>query len=114
MEGVAGQEEARQGGVLLLPGVGLPPFLVQVGEGEGRERGEVATDGPRAPPPLGPNRTRRGGRRPPFLLSLLFPPSRIIFQLGKGGVQLPEGVGLLLARLLLAGRPPLLSLYIQR
>ena len=29
----------------------------------------------RAPLPLGPNRTRRRGR-PPFLLSLLFPPLR--------------------------------------
>ena len=38
-EGAAGQEEGA-GGVLLLPGVGLPPFLVQLGEGEGRERGE--------------------------------------------------------------------------
>ena len=36
----------------------------------------------RAPLPPSPNRTRRGGRRPPFLLSLLFPPSRILFQLG--------------------------------
>ena len=37
-EGATGQEEARQGGVLIPPGVGPPPFLVQVGEGkEGRE-----------------------------------------------------------------------------
>ena len=34
------------GGVLLPPGVGLPPFLVQVGEGEGRERGEEGKGGP--------------------------------------------------------------------
>ena len=46
--GEAGQEEACQGGVLLLLGVGLPPFLVQLGEGEGRERGE----GGAAPPSL--------------------------------------------------------------
>ena len=45
--GAAGQEEARQGGVLLLPGVGLPPFLVQLGEGEGRERGEKGKGGRR-------------------------------------------------------------------
>ena len=47
-EGAAGQEEARQGGVLLPPGVGLPPFLVGVGEG-GRRR----------------ERGRKGGRHPP-------------------------------------------------
>ena len=33
-EGAAGQEEGA-GGVLLLPGVGLPPNLVQLGEVEG-------------------------------------------------------------------------------
>ena len=38
-EGAAGQGRARQGGVLLPPGVGLPPFLVQLGEGkEGKEK----------------------------------------------------------------------------
>ena len=47
----AGQEEACQGGVLLPPGVGLPPFLVQLGEGEGRERGEKGKGGA-APPSL--------------------------------------------------------------
>ena len=45
---MAGQGRARQGGVLLPPGVGLPPFLVQLGdlpcsrsrrEGKGREKG---------------------------------------------------------------------------
>ena len=50
--GAAGQEEARQGGVLLLLGVGLPPFLVQLGEGEGRERGEKGKGGGAAPPSL--------------------------------------------------------------
>ena len=49
--GGAGHDEARQGGVLLLPGVGLPPFLVQLGEGEGRERGEKGKGGA-APPSL--------------------------------------------------------------
>ena len=33
------------GGVLLPLGVGLSPFLVQVGEGEGRERGEEGKGG---------------------------------------------------------------------
>ena len=67
-EGGAGQEEGA-GGVLLLPGVGLPPpILVGLGflEGE-RERGGPATS-------PSPNRTRGGGRRAvilgcPFLLS---------------------------------------------
>ena len=55
-----------------------------------------------------------GGGAPLPSLSLLFPPSRILFQLGKGGILLPEGVGLLLARPLLAGRTPPLILYIRR
>ena len=56
-EGAAGQEEGA-GGVLLLPGVGLPPpILVGIGFPEGeRERGGPATS------PC-PNRTRGGGRR---------------------------------------------------
>ena len=54
-EGAAGQERARQGGVLLPPGVGLPPFLVQLGEGkEGKEKekegeGEKGGKGGRPP-----------------------------------------------------------------
>ena len=40
-EEAAGQGRARQGGVLLPPGVGLPLFLVGVGGGkEGKEREE--------------------------------------------------------------------------
>ena len=66
----------------------------------------------RAPLAPSPNRTRRGGRRPPsFSLSSF--PSRILFQLGKGGIILPVGVGLLLARPP-PGRPHLpLLLYIR-
>ena len=56
-----------------------PSPLVRIGQGEG------------------------GGA--PFLLSLLFPPSRILFQLGKGGILLPVGVGLLLRLPSLAGQP---------
>ena len=37
---MAGQEEARQGGFLLPPGVGLPTFLVGLGEERERERGK--------------------------------------------------------------------------
>ena len=40
-----------------------------------REKREGARRGPRTPPPPSPNRTREGGRRPPFLpLFLFFPP----------------------------------------
>ena len=66
----------------------LPSPLVRIGQGEG------------AGAPL------------PSLSS--FPSSRILFQLGKGGILLPEGVGLLLARPILAGRTPPLILYIRR
>ena len=54
------------------------------GEKEGRP-GQAAR-----PLPPSPNRTRRGGRRPPFLpLSLLFPPPLLIQQ-GKGGAPPPS------------------------
>ena len=64
-EGAAGQGGARQGGVLLPSGVGLPSFLVGEGkwgkeEDEGKERG--------------------GGRRPPSL---------VLFGLGRGGARGP-------------------------
>ena len=53
------------GGVLLPPGVGLPPFLVGLGEG-GKEEGERKERG--APPPSPcPIRTRGGGARGPAL-----------------------------------------------
>ena len=54
---------ARQGGVLLPPGVGLPSFLVGIGEG-GKRRKRGRKGG--APPPFPcPIRTRRGrGTRP--------------------------------------------------
>ena len=67
-EGCAGQGEGA-GGVLLPPGVGLPPpILFQLGfSRRERERGGPATS-------PSPNRTRGGGRRAatlgcPFLLS---------------------------------------------
>ena len=49
-----------------------------------------------------------GGRRPPFLSPSLLP-SPLLVQQGREGVLLPVGVGLLLARLLLAGRTSSLS-----
>ena len=77
-KGARGEEAAGQGGrakgggVLLPPGVGLPSFLVGIGEGgkeeeEGKERG--------APPPFPcPIRTREGrGRGPPLASSPLLP-----------------------------------------
>ena len=55
-----------KGGVLLPPGVGLPPFLVQVGEGkEGEDKekeGEGGKGGKRARPPS-PIRFGLGGSR---------------------------------------------------
>ena len=65
-EGAAGQEEGA-GGVLLLPGVGLPPpqILFQLGFPRGKE-GE---GGPATSP--SPNRTRGGGEvRSPLGLPL--------------------------------------------
>ena len=52
-----------QGGVLLPPGVGLPPFLVGLGLGRGKEEGE---------------RKEGGGRRPPLL---------VLFGLGGRGAR---------------------------
>ena len=71
-------------------GLHTPPPLVQIGQGE-------------------------GGGAPPFLLSLLFPPPESYSNEDwGGGILLPEGVGLLLARLSLAGRtPPLEPLYTE-
>ena len=68
---MAGQGEGAPGGVLLPPGVGLPPFLVGLGlEGEGVEEKE----GRGAPPPSPcPIRTRgEGGRGPALASSPLF------------------------------------------
>ena len=85
-EGGRPARSGAPGGVLLLLGVGLPP-LVRRGQGEGAS--------------------------PPSSSLSSFPPPRILFQLGKGGVLLPEGVGLLLARHLLAGQPPFEPLYTE-
>ena len=75
-----------------------PPGNLMGLSGPRWKRGEAARAGPRAPPPS-PNRTRRGGRRPPFLPPLHLFPLSLLVQHGKGGgVLLPVGVGLLLAR----------------
>ena len=65
---------------------------------------------PRAPSPLSPNRTRKRGRRPPFLFS----PSPFLLQQGKrgsptpGGSRTPPG-----APLGPAAPPPLPPLYTE-
>ena len=75
-------------------------------------RGRGCQGRPRAPSPPSPNWTRREGRRPPFPSSPLSLPSPLLLGLGKDGVLLPVGVGLLLVRPLLAGHPfPLAPLY---
>ena len=69
-EEAAGQGGRANGGVLLPPGVGLPSFLVGIGEGgkeeeEGKERG-------RRPPSLVLFGLGRGGARGPLLPPSLF------------------------------------------
>ena len=84
--GAAGQEEARQGRVLLLPGVGLPPLsLVGLGLGGKEERDE--RKGGRRPPPC-PIQTRGGGGVRPALAApplLHFRPMRPINPPGGSG-----------------------------
>ena len=53
------RREGTPGGVILPPGVGLPPFLVGLGLGRGKEEGE----------------RKEGARRPLFL---------VLFGLGEG------------------------------
>ena len=65
-EGAAGHDEARQGGVLLLPGVGLPPFPCPSRRGgrKGERRGRKGGAPPLPPCPI---RTRGGGGAQPAL-----------------------------------------------
>ena len=84
----------RNTGGLPDPPGGYWAYMGHEGEEEGRP-GQAACP---LPPSL--NRTRRGGRRPlsfPLSPSLPFP---LLLQLGKEGVLLPVGVGLL------PGAPP--------
>ena len=64
-------EEARQGGVLLLPGVGFPPF--HVGLGLGGEEREGKGKGGRRPPSLSNSDWGRGARGCPLASSPLPP-----------------------------------------
>ena len=63
----------------------------------------------RVPPPPSPNRTRKGGRRPPFLFP--FPP--FLLHQGKRGECYSVGVGLLQAHPKGAGRTSPSLLYIR-
>ena len=73
-------------------------------------RGEAAKGQPCAPPPKSELDKEVGGA-PPFLSPSLLP-SPLLVQQGREGFLLLVGVGLLLARLLLAGRTsPLAPLY---
>ena len=74
-EEAAGQGGRAKGGVLLPPGVGLPFFLVGIGEG-GKRRKRGRKGG--APPPFPcPIRTRKGrGARPPPASFPLLPRGR--------------------------------------
>ena len=82
-----------------------PPGNLMGLSGPRWKRGEEARAGPRPLPPS-PNRTRRGGRRPPSFLPSTSSPLPLLVQHGKGGVLLPVGVGLLLGAPLLLGRRP--------
>ena len=95
-----------------VPGVtGTPPgsYWALWALVEWREGGQDMARGPPCPNPNWEGR----GRRPPFsflLSTSSFP--LLLFQQGREGVLLPLGVGLLLVRLLLAGRlSPLAPLY---
>ena len=90
------------GGVLLPPGVGFPPFLVELGtlpssrsrrEGKGREKEKEGR-----PPLLSPIRTSPwGGVRPPFEAFLSFPvwPIKTQYEFPYSPVprKIPESLG---------------------
>src|SRR3954466_2800801 len=92
-----------RGGYRNPPGVNGPhgPKVEERRGGQGR---------PHAPSPSSTNWTRRGGGAPPFSYSPSTSPNPTR---KREGVLLPVGVGLLLARLLLAGSPSPLILYIR-
>ena len=79
------RREGAPGGVLLPPGVGLPPFLVGLGLGRGKEEGERKEGG--APPPTPcPIRTRGEGRAAQPLPPLLFSTKAHVGPLSPRGV----------------------------
>src|SRR3954467_7283761 len=72
-------------------GLPEPPGGLLGHSGPKERREERGKRWPRAPPLPSPNRTREGGRRPPFPSSPPLPSSPFLFQVG---VLLPVGVGL--------------------
>ena len=84
-EEAAGQGGRAKGGVLLPPGVGLPSFLVGIGEG-GKEEEEGKEKGGRRPPSLVLFGLGRGGARGPLL-----PPSLFSLEAHVGPIT-PRGV----------------------
>ena len=84
-EGAAGLGGGVPRGVLLPPGVGLPSFLVAIGEG-GKEEEEGKERGGRRPPSLVLFGLGRGGARGPLL-----PPSLFSLEAHVGPIT-PRGV----------------------
>ena len=81
-EGGAGQEEGA-GGVLLLPGVGLPPNPIPSRIPQGGKEGE---GWPATSP--SPNRTRGGGgAQPPWAAPFSFPLKPIKAHMAPGGFR---------------------------
>ena len=76
-----------KGGVLLPPGVGLPSFLVGIGEG-GKEEEEGKERGGRRPPSLVLFGLGRGGAHGPLL-----PPSLFSLEAHVGPITPPGGSG---------------------
>ena len=95
----------RSTGGLPEPPGGYWASWAQLVEEERRPRGS------RAPLPPKSELDKEGGGAPPFLSPSLLP-SPLLVQQGREGVLLPVGVGLLLARLLLAGRTSPLCSFI--
>ena len=84
-EEAAGQGGRAKGGVLLPPGVGLPSFLVGIGEG-GKEEEEGKERGGRRPPSLVLFGLGRGGARSPLLPPSLFSLEAHVGPITPGGV----------------------------
>ena len=93
------------------PGVtGTPPEAIGPHRPNWWKRRGIQGAAARPSPPK--SELDKEGAPPPFLSSSLLP-SPLLVQQGREGVLLPVGVGLLLARLLLAGRtfPPCSFIY---
>ena len=89
---------------------GTPGNLMGLNGPSGGSREEAK--GSHAPPPPKSKLDKEGVGAPPFSFSLSLLP-QVLVQHGKGGVLLPVGVGLLLARPLPGRTSSPLLLYIQ-